>query len=133
MKNKFKNCMATTALSILLLSLAATLYHARFLCISTVFQVLLANIILHIGFTVLEQFESKYLLVELIIKLCYVNFILIFLGFLFDWYSSTPLWVLIIIGISVYLIGGLTDAILLKNDVTYINNTLKQRRKEQNK
>ena len=48
MKRGFINIFATTGLSLILLSIIATFYSAEFLCIETVFQVLLLNVVVHL-------------------------------------------------------------------------------------
>lgn len=133
MKNKLKICFATTGLSLLLLTVVATLYHAQFLCLTTVYQVFLANVLIHIGLTLLERFESPYFLLEILLEVGYILIVLIIFSFLFDWYSSTPLWILILLGITVYFIGSLIDVFRLSNNLTFINNQLKLFKNQINK
>lgn len=127
MKHKVRNCLATTALSLLLLTIVASFYQADFLCIETVYQSFGANVLIHLGLTLLQKFESNYCIVEILVEIAYTLTILIVFGFLFGWYSSTPLWVLILIGIAVYLIGSLIDVFRIQNEVALINRQLKQR------
>lgn len=133
MKNKIRICFATTGLSLLLLTMVATLYHAQFLCLTTVYQVFLANVFIHIGLTLLEHSESPYFLLEILLEVGYILIILIVFGSIFDWYSSTPLWVLILLGIAVYLIGSLIDVFRLSSNLTFINNQLKLSKNQINK
>jgi hypothetical protein len=134
MKNKIKNCLATTGLSLILLAIVATLYQAQFLCITTFYQVLLANAFIHIGLTLLEHFESTYFLLEILVEVGYILIVLIIFGFFFNWYSSTPLWVLILLGIAVYLIGSLISLFRINSNLAFINNQLSSaKHKEPNK
>lgn len=121
MKNIVKNCLATTGLSLVLLAIVATLYHARFLFIMSVYQTLLANIIIHLGLILLQRFESKYFMVEIAVEIGYVLVVLILSGHFFGWYSSTPLWVLIVLGIAVYFIGCFIGIFRMHTDVEHIN------------
>lgn len=123
MKHKVRNCLATTALSLLLLTIVASFYQADFLCIETVYQSFGANVLIHLGLTLLQKFESNYCIVEILVEIAYTLTILI----VFGWYSSTPLWVLILIGIAVYLIGSLIDVFRIQNEVALINRQLKLR------
>lgn len=125
MKHNIKNCLATTGMSLVLLAMVAVLYHARFLCIESVFQVLCANILIHAGLALLKQFESKYFIVEILAEIGYILGVLLIAGLLFGWYSSTPAWVLVLMGISVYFLGGLIGVFRIKEDVEYINHQLK--------
>lgn len=127
MKKKILNCLATTGLSILLLSIAATAYNASFLCVDTVFQIFLANIIIHGGLMFGKGLECTYFYIEILAEIGYVLLVLILLGCLFDWYSSTPLWLLILMGTLVYLAGCLISIFHVREDVDYINNQLKKR------
>ena len=130
MKKIINNCFATTGLSLILLAIVATLYDATFLCIATVYQAFAANLVIHLGLVLLRRFESKYVMVELLVEISYELVILIIAGFLFEWYSSTPIWVLILLVIAVYFIGILTDVFRIKTDVEFINSQLKLRKKE---
>ncbi len=132
MKNGIKNCLATTGMSLILLSIIGTLYNARFLYIYSVYQGFAANIIIHLGLTVLKRFESKYFIIEILLEIGYVLIVLIIAGFLFGWYSSTPIWILVLMGITVYFIGSLIDIFRIRNDVKFINQQLKLRKEQSN-
>lgn len=127
MKNKIKLCFATTGLSLVLLTLVATLYHAHFLCLSTVYEVFLSNIVIHAGFILLEHFESPYALVEILLEIGYILAILISFGLFFNWYSSIPIWVLSLIGVVTYVIGCFIDVFRVTNNLSFINKALKKR------
>lgn len=133
MKKQIKNFLATTGLSLILLAVVAKLYQARFLCIETVFQAAAANVVIHAGMIALKRFESAYYLVEIAVELSYMLAVLVGFGWLFQWYSSTPLWVLILLGISVYFIGSLIDIFRIRTDVDAINRELDLRKKEYGK
>ncbi|WP_343248754.1 hypothetical protein [Diplocloster hominis] len=133
MKKQIKNFLATTGLSLILLAVVAKLYQARFLCIETVFQAAVANVVIHAGMIALKRFESAYYLVEIAVELSYMLAVLVGFGWLFQWYSSTPLWVLVLLGISVYFIGSLIDIFRIRTDVDAINRELDLRKKEYGK
>lgn len=128
MKRSITNCLATTGLSLTLLALVAILYHASLLCIETIFQILGANILIHAGLSQLKFFESRYFIVEIIVETGYVLVVLMIFGALFGWYGSTPPWMLALMGVTVYLIGGLIDIFRVNKDIAIINRQLKSRR-----
>lgn len=128
MKKNITNCLATTGLSLILLALVAILYNASLLCIETILQIAGANILIHAGLNLLKFFESRYFLVEILLETGYVLAVLFIFGAIFGWYSSTPPWVLILMGISVYFIGGLIDIFQVNKDIKIINRQLKNRR-----
>lgn len=133
MKRMIRNWLATTGLSLLLLAAVAALYGGCAIFIVTVFQAGLANLIIHLGLELLRRFESSYFLVEIGVEVGYVLAVLVVSGSLFGWYESTPLWVLIFMGIAVYVIGCLVDVFRIRSDVDLINRQLQLRRKTEGK
>lgn len=132
-KHEIRICLATIGLSLILLACVAMLYNARFLCVETVFQTSAANVIIHVGLCFLKRFESSYFIVEILVEMGYILLVLICAGFIFGWYSSTPIGILILMGITVYIIGSLIDIFRIKNDIRLINHQLKIRnQKEKN-
>lgn len=125
MKNIIKICLATTGLSLIFVSLVATFYRANFLCIATVYQILLSNIVIHLGLMLLQRFESKYCIIETLVDIAYVLLVLILFGIWFNWYSSTPLGILIVIGVATYILGSFIDLYRVTTHVTFINQQLK--------
>lgn len=125
-----KNCFSTTGIALVVLSVVACLYDGRFLCLETVFQVLAVSVILQAALTLLKNFESRFFLVEIAVDMCALIVILAVAGVLFHWYESIPLFVLILIGVVVYLTGSLLGLYHLKREVQQINDLLSRR--EQN-
>lgn len=133
MKRIIRNWLATTGLSLLLLAAVAAVYGGHAIFIVTMFQTGLANVVIHLGLELLKRFESSYFLVEIVVEIGYVLAVLILFGYLFGWYESTPLWILVIMGIAVYFIGCLVDVFRIRNDVDAINRQLQLRRKIEGK
>ena len=133
MKRMIRNWLATTGLSLLLLAAVAALYGGCAIFIVTVFQAGFANLIIHLGLELLRRFESSYFLVEIGVEVGYVLAVLVVSGSFFGWYESTPLWVLIFMGIAVYVIGCLVDVFRIRSDVDLINRQLQLRRKTEGK
>ncbi|MBP3886606.1 MAG: hypothetical protein J6F30_02970 [Cellulosilyticum sp.] len=129
MKHKIRLCLATTGLTLLLLSVIASFYHAQFLCLSTVYEVFLTTIVIYIGLALLEHFESPYYLIEILLEISYIEVILILFGFMFNWYRSLPLGLLILLGFLVYVIGCSIDLIRTNHHLAYINSKLKTHQK----
>jgi len=127
MKKLIINCLATTALTLLTLAVIASLYNARFLFVASVFQAFFANAVIHAGLVLVRKFDSKFFFVELLAEIGYTLAILILCGVVFDWYSSTPLWIVIVMGIMIYLTACILGVIKIKSDISYINNELKKR------
>lgn len=125
-KEKIKNCFTTTGLALVILTFVANLYQANVLCLETVYQVLGACMVIEVATYLLESFESKYVLIEIAVNMFVILLILAAAGALFSWYESIPLWVLILIGCAVYLIGGLIDLFRVRNDLHAINELIEE-------
>lgn len=132
MKKMIINVMATTGITLIVLALIGTLYGAKLLFISGVFQSLGANIVMHLGLIITDKFESKYPILETILDISYTIIILIIFGAVFNWYRSTPIWVLIIMAVIIYSFGCFMSIFRMREDVKNINELL-QKRKNTNK
>jgi len=62
----------------------------------------------------------------------YMLIIIIIFANIFDWFSSTPLWVLVIMTILVYASGLLLSIIRMREDIRIINQLLNKRNNEVN-
>lgn len=127
MKKFVINVLATTGLSLVLLSVIALFYQAEYLCLQTVFQVFGANAVLHFGFLLLRKLEMKQLLVEIFSGIAMIIILLIVCGLLFDWFSSTPAWVLIPMGFVIYIVSAVLDLISMRQDAREINMLIRKR------
>lgn len=127
MKKFVINVLATTGLSLVLLSVIALFYQAEYLCLQTIFQVFGANAVLHFGFLLLRKLEMKQLLVEIFSGIAMIIILLIVCGLLFDWFSSTPAWVLIPMGFVIYIVSAVLDLISMRQDAREINMLIRKR------
>lgn len=124
MKNLIKNILATTGLTLITLSIIGTIYRAEFLCINSVYQSLLVNIIIHLGLLLVQKMESTYYFIEILLQVFYVLLVLIPAGYLFDWYGSAPLWIIAIMGILIYVFSCFLNIFKVNYNVAVINNQL---------
>ena len=131
MKKKITGCLATTALAILVLGIVALLSGGHFLCIETVYQILLANVLIHGWIFVVQRFESPYFLIEITLELGGVLLLLLGLWALFSWYESVSVFTLVLMGIIVYVLGCVIQVFQIQNDLDYINDKLAQKEKKQ--
>ena len=130
MKKKITGCLATTALAILVLGIVALLSGGHFLCIETVYQILLANVLIHGWIFVVQRFERPYFLIEITLELGGVLLLLLGLGALFSWYESVSVFTLVLMGIIVYVLGCVIQVFQIQNDLDYINGKLAQKEKK---
>lgn len=130
MKRIVVNMMSTTGVSLVILALMGTFSGAKFLCIDSVLQTFGANVVIHLGLILTKKFESKYLVLESFVDISYTIGILIAFGFVFDWYPYTPVWVLAIMAVVVYLIGFATNIFRMREDVKIVNELLQNRNRQ---
>ena len=132
MQRLIKNILATTGLTLITLAIIATLHHAEFLFVRSVYQSFLANIFIHVGLLFIKKYENKYFYIEIFLEISYVLCLLIIAGFLFQWYSSTPIWIIVLMGIGIYIISSLVNIININDDIASINIQLKSKNNNSN-
>ena len=126
MRKAVTNFFATTGISLILLSLFALYFQAHWLLLVTIFQVFLVNILIHLALLTRQKWEFQQELVESLLDLVIIEGIIYSLSFPFHWNAS--LWVLLSIGLIIYLISRLLDLFYLGQEAQEINSLIKKRR-----
>lgn len=121
MKKMILNIMATTGISLVSLSLVASLYDGSLICIDTIFQVLGLNVVIYIGLYFMEFIEYHYAILETGLKLVYIIILVLISGLLFGWYNNLSGAVLVFMTIGVFIVCVCLDAISLISEVKFIN------------
>ena len=121
MKKMILNIMATTGISLVSLSLVASLYDGSLICIDTIFQVLGLNVVIYIGLYFMEFIEYHYAILETGLKLVYIIILVLISGLLFGWYNNLSGAVLVFMTIGVFIVCVCLDAISLISEVKSIN------------
>lgn len=127
MRKMTVNILCSTALTLLVLAAFGTMFGATVLFINGVFQSLIANIVIHIGLLLTHKFESKYAILEYTLDIVYTIAVVLIFGFVFNWYSSTPAWMLVSMSVLIYFTGMLLSTIQMRQDISEINKLLKKR------
>ncbi len=130
MKKGFINIFATTGLSLVLLSIIATLYDAEFLCVKTVFQVFLLNVVVHLILLLMCKIEIKYFVIEIAMEIVLAVALSLLFGTIFNWYTSTPLLVLVLMSIVIYVISIVLNILHMKQEADEINKLIQIIKKE---
>ncbi|EMB72255.1 hypothetical protein [Streptococcus mutans] len=126
MRKAVTNFFATTGISLILLSLFALYFQAHWLLLVTIFQVFLVNILIHLALLTRQKWEFQQELVGSLLDLVIIEGIIYSLSFPFHWNAS--LWVLLSIGLIIYLISCLLDLFYLGQEAQEINSLIKKRR-----
>ena len=127
MKRKMTSIFATTGISIIVLGCIGLLSGAHWVAIGSVFQTLGANLVIHVGLHWIKKIETPYLFIETLMDIGYSFIVLVVFGYFFNWYSSTPIWILGIMAVVVYLIGLFLNNFRVREDIKQINELLQQR------
>lgn len=127
MKNFTVNVFATTGISLTLLSIVALLNHAQHLHSLIALQTLGVNFVIHAGCLLAHKLELKHLLFETIFDLLVIIATLVCFGAIFGWFMSTPVWVLVIIGVLMYLISLLLNLMDMGREAQELNRLIEKR------
>jgi hypothetical protein len=127
MRKTISNIMSTTGITLIMLAIIGTFYGAKFIFINSVFQSLAANIVIHLGYFLTRKFESEYVILEAALDIGYTIIILIAFGFIFHWFTSTPIWMLVIMSIVIYTVGLFLSMFRIREEIDRINRLLKRR------
>lgn len=127
MKKFFVNIFATTGISMILLAIVALLFQAKCIYIQTVFQVFGVNIFVQSGLFFINKIEMKYTIVEMLLSMILITATLLVFGSIFHWFTSTPLWTLIIMGLVIYVVSAILNLFFMKQEAQEINTLLKKR------
>lgn len=124
MKRMILNIMATTGITLVVLSVVALCYDATVICINTVFQSLLLNVLIYVGIYILNRFEYRYPILETGLKLIYVLALVLGCGWIFGWYVNLSVAVLTIMTIGIFIVCTCLDTFSLMDEVKTINTLL---------
>ena len=83
--------------------------------------------VVHLCLLLLHQFELKYPIFEMILEVLMIIVTLIVFGAIFQWFTSTPIWVLIVMGVVIYVVSLILNIISMKQEAQKINTLIKKR------
>lgn len=127
MKKIIVNILCSTGITLIVLAIIGTMFRVKFLFINSVFQSFIVNIIIHSGLLFTHKFESNYAVLEYTLDIGYTIAVVLVSGVVFNWYNSTPIWILIVMSVIIYLTGILLSAIQMQQDIEEINKLLIKR------
>lgn len=107
MKKMLTNIFATTGFSLVLLTVIAVFFKVQWLLLITIFQVLLANILIHLSLLIRQKWELQSVFLAAVTDIVIINGIVFLLSKVFSWNVGN--WVLLLIGSVLYLISRLLD------------------------
>ena len=123
--------MCTGAALVLLTIFVRIVIPGGTILLNTVFEILGANIVINLGVIFTRKIESSYAILKYLLDVSYIIAILAVFGVIFDWYSTVPIWYLIVMAVAIYAFAVLTNIVRMRKDVKEINELLRKRKKEQ--
>ena len=130
MKRYVVNVLATTGLSLIVLSVIALICDANHLEIASVFETFAVNIVIHIGLLLVQNIECRYAAVEFVLDVGFVILVLIVCGTIFGWFTSTPIGLLAVMAIVIYLLSITLNLFRMQQEANEINALLQRRNKK---
>lgn len=121
LKKRISNCLITTAVALIVLSIVALFYHGTMICISTIFETFLLSIVLQILLEVLSSLEIKNMYLEILCKYATVIGLTIAFGYFCNWIQSLPGYVLIPMAAFIYFLCCRMEVNKTKADIDEIN------------
>ena len=112
--------------------MTALFFHGTYICLQTVFQVWGINLIIHLGLIFLSRLGLKHGTAEMVSDIVLIISVLIISGFMFGWFTSTPIWILAIMGIVIYIVSAILNLLYMKQEAEEINALIKRRDSKKN-
>jgi len=129
MKKTIINIMFTSNAILVFIAIFAVIIKSETILTRTVFEVLGANIVIHLGIFFTRKFESRYAILENLLDIGCLLCILGIFAIIFKWYTSVPIWYIYIISIVVYLFSILLNIVRTQRTAKRINELLQKRKK----
>lgn len=127
MKKLLSNTLSLTGLILVTQALVHMLMRHNWMYLPTALQVFLASAVIQVGLHLLDGLELRYPALNTLVNIGFILAVVLLFGLLFDWYSSTPAWLLVLSGVGLYAVGCLIDIMRLGRDIDYINRELARR------
>ncbi|MBD5548447.1 MAG: hypothetical protein HDQ97_13810 [Lachnospiraceae bacterium] len=131
MKKIIVNILATTGISLLLLSFVALSFHAKCIYLETVFQVFIVNAMSHLGIFLTHKIEFRNFFIEMILEIIFIIGELFVFGRLFNWFTSISIGLLVVMGVMIYIVSLFLNLLQMKQEAKEINLLIKRRNKHQ--
>jgi len=128
MKKTIINIMFTSNAVLVFLAIYALIIKVEFIYISTIFEVLGVNAIIHIGMFFTGKFESRLVFFEYLLDVGYILSVLGIFSLIFKWYTSVLIWVIFIIAVVVYLVSIVLNIARTQKTAKRINELLQKRK-----
>jgi type VI protein secretion system component VasK len=123
--------MFVTGSALVILAAFSALFDVKIHFVPTVFEIFAANILINLGLFLRWKFEIRYIILEYLVDITYTIVVLVVSGFIFNWYSAIPVWLLIVMAVVIYILAMTIIIIRVRKDTNELNDLLQKRKKKQ--
>jgi len=123
--------MFVTGAAVVILALFSLFFKVEINFVPTVFQILAANTVIILGLFLRMKFEIRSIILEYLIDISYIIAVLIVFGLIFNWYSSIPIWLLVIMAVVIYIFATIITVTMIRNDAKELNKLLQKHHEKQ--
>jgi len=132
------NVFTTTGFALVILAAIDMNVHFFIPYNETIFQILGANIVIHLGLLLTRKFESQYLFLESLLDVVFITTVLVILGWIFNWFyywfsPLTEIGILASMAVVIYVVSTFLKMGRIREEVNEINMLLKKRDKRSNR
>ncbi len=129
-KEWFKNFLATTAITIILITLVGIATGDDSVKMISILPSVAANAVIHLGLYAIRQISFRHLLLEVLVEFGFVEGIILATGQISGWFFTTSPWLTVGITAAVFATACLIGIVRLQHDIEEINRDLSVRRSE---
>jgi len=130
-KNIINDIMFVTGSALVILTVFSVLFNVEIPFFPTVLEIFTANIFIILGLFLFGSFEIRNIIMEYLIDISYIIVVLVVFGLIFDWYSSIPVWLLIVMAVVIYIFTTVFTVTKLKKDAEELNKLLQKHQEKQ--
>jgi hypothetical protein len=118
--------MFVTGAAVVILALFSLLFKVEINFVPTIFEIFAANIVIILGLFFRMKFEIRSIILEYLIDISYIIAVLIVFGFLFNWFSAIPIWLLVVMAVVIYIFATIITITMMRNDAKELNKLLQK-------
>lgn len=122
------NAFATTGISLIMLSFVALAFHAKCIYLETVFQVFVVNVLSHLLIILIRKMDFRSNCLEMTLELISLESEILIFGWLFHWFTSVSVAILVIMGGMIYVISLFLNLLQMRQAAKEINSLIQKRR-----
>jgi len=128
------NVFTTTGFALVILAAIEMNNNFSISLSNTTFQILGANIVIHLGLLLTRKFESQYLFLESLIDVVFITTVLVIFGWIFNWFyhwssPHTQIGILTLMAVVIYVISTFLKMGRIREEINEINKLLEERNK----